>query len=142
MIDEVNTRLGVVADVEVIQTTLTSLCTNQVAGDLRLAMSAFPLHLHWTHELPFTHPPPEIARLWVTLGDQTAIVGLEDRLDGIVDRLTNPVVVGRVADILWWGLPRERRDYGRHARRGLEAHRTVEASTVDPSQRLQETRSC
>jgi|SRR5882672_10939253 len=138
MVDEVNARLGVVADIEDIQKTLSSLSGNEVAGDLRIAMSAFPLHLHWTKELPFTDPPPEIARLWVTLGDQAAIVGLEDRLESIVDRLTNPVVVGRVADILWWALPRGRRDYSRHARRGLEAHRIVEASTVDPSQRLLE----
>jgi hypothetical protein len=86
MVDEINARLGLAADVEVIQNALTSLSNNSVADDLRLALSAVPLHLHWIKELPLTDPPPEITRLWVTLGDQAGVVGLEDRLDQIVDR--------------------------------------------------------
>jgi len=140
--DRINAQLGSTVDPTEILNILKA-AGGEIADDLSLAMSAIPLQLFWTKELPLTEEPPEITRLWTPLGkSMSEVADLEQRLDQLIDEMHNSLVLARLADILWWGLPSERRDFHRHARRGLEAHRAAVESSGEPVRWARRCRRC
>ena len=115
---------------------LAAHATEAMASDLGMAMRGMTGLVFATH-LPLAEHPAPSPRRWGYLVDNVETFGATvARLDGTVDNLTSPIIVSRIADLLWTELPQDTRNFERHALRALDAYDDVSMSSDDPTDRL------
>ena len=96
--------------------------SDPAAADLGMAMGGLTT-LNFATNLPLAEHPAPSTRRWVFMVDDAAAfsAGVR-RLDEAIDDLTNPLLVSRIADLLWTESPPVARSFERHAQRALDAY--------------------
>lgn len=126
---------GLASEGEIL-TALKSGNRGSLVDDIAAALGAVSLELRWTQLLPITTVPDTSQPWTVVEQDPAENQAWLVRLDGMIDELTNPVVVSRIAEILWWASRTSSDSYQRYGRRALDAHQQVLTSASDPTSRL------